>query len=75
MDLANWALRTSPKFATGVKHQFHQGLDQIRDPEIPMALRLQYQYTLYSTIYNLALSIIGVQRTVRDHFNVQTGCR
>ena len=25
MDLANWALRTSPKFATGVKHQFHQG--------------------------------------------------
>ena len=25
VDLANWALRTSPKFATGVKHQFHQG--------------------------------------------------
>ena len=24
-DLANWALRTSPKFATVVKHQFHQG--------------------------------------------------
>ena len=22
MDLANWVLRTSPKFATGVKHQF-----------------------------------------------------
>ena len=25
VDLANWAFRTSPKFATGVKHQFHQG--------------------------------------------------
>ena len=25
VDLANWALRTSPKFATGVKHQFHEG--------------------------------------------------
>ena len=25
VDLANWALRTSRKFATGVKHQFHQG--------------------------------------------------
>ena len=25
LDLANWALRTSPKFTTGVKYQFHQG--------------------------------------------------
>ena len=25
VDLANWALRTSPKFATGVNHQFHKG--------------------------------------------------
>ena len=25
VNLANWALRTLPKFATGVKHQFHQG--------------------------------------------------
>ena len=25
VDLANWALRTSPKFITGVKYQFHQG--------------------------------------------------
>ena len=24
-DLANWGLRTSPKFTTGVKYQFHQG--------------------------------------------------
>ena len=25
VNLANWALRTSPKFATGVKHQIRQG--------------------------------------------------
>ena len=25
VDLANWALWTSPKFTTGVKYQFHQG--------------------------------------------------
>ena len=25
VDLANWALQTSPKFTTGVKYQFHQG--------------------------------------------------
>ena len=25
VDLANWALRTSPKFTTGIKYQFHQG--------------------------------------------------
>ena len=30
VDLAKWALRTSPKFTTGVNYQFHQGfwLDQ-----------------------------------------------
>ena len=30
LDLANWALRTSPIFTTGFKYQFHQGfwLDQ-----------------------------------------------
>ena len=27
-DSANWALRTSPKFSTGVKYQFHQGFWQ-----------------------------------------------
>ena len=25
VDVASWALRTSPKFTTGVKYQFHQG--------------------------------------------------
>ena len=40
MDLANWALRTSPKFTTGVKYQFHKGFFfQIRDSEIPVTLR------------------------------------
>ena len=33
VDLANWALWTSPKFTTGVKYQFHQGfwLNQISE--------------------------------------------
>ena len=39
MDLANWALRISPKFTTGVKYQFNQGFCQMRDPEIPITLR------------------------------------
>ena len=39
VDLANWVLRTSLKFTTGVKHQFHEGFDQIRDLEIPIILR------------------------------------
>ena len=38
MDLANWDLRTSQKFITGVKYQFSV-FDQIRDPEIPIILR------------------------------------
>ena len=40
MDLANWALRSSPKFTTGVKYQFHQDFFvQMRDLEIPITLR------------------------------------
>ena len=42
VELANLALRTSPKFTTGVKYQFHQGFDQIRDVEIPITLRSHY---------------------------------
>ena len=34
MDLANWALRTTPKFTPGVKYQFIRVFDQIRDPDI-----------------------------------------
>ena len=40
-DLANWDLWTSPKFTTGVKYQFHQGFNKIRDPEIPIILHPQ----------------------------------
>ena len=36
MDLANLVLRTSPKFTIWVKYQFHQGFNQIIDPEIPI---------------------------------------
>ena len=25
VHLANWALRTSPKFTTGIKYEFHEG--------------------------------------------------
>ena len=40
VDLAKWALRTSPKFTTGVKYHFHHRIfDQVRDPEIPITLR------------------------------------
>ena len=46
VDLANWAIRTSPNFTAGVKYQFHQGFDQIRDPEIPFTLRLLEKYIM-----------------------------
>ena len=35
-DSANWVHRTSPKFTTGVKYQFHQGFWP--DPDIPITL-------------------------------------
>ena len=38
VDLANGALRTSPKFITGVKYQFHQGFDQNRGLKIAITL-------------------------------------
>ena len=38
---SDWALPTSPKFTTGIKYQFHQGFDHIRDPEIPITLRFR----------------------------------
>ena len=37
-DLANWTLRTSPKFTTGVKYQFHQDFwpdQRFRNPNHP----------------------------------------
>ena len=43
VDLANWALRTVSKFTTWVKYQFYQDFDHIRDPEIPITLRLMHK--------------------------------
>ena len=40
MDLDNWALRTSPKFTTGVNISSIRVFDQIRDPEISITVRL-----------------------------------
>ena len=40
MDLANWILRISPKFTTGVKYHFHQGFftrREIRKSQSPYA--------------------------------------
>ena len=45
VDLANWVLRTSPKFTTGVKYQFHQGFFNRSGPEIHITLRPQHNYT------------------------------
>ena len=39
VDLANWALRTSPKFTTGLNISSTRIFDQIRDPEIPIIVR------------------------------------
>ena len=56
MDLANWALRTSLKFTTGVKYQFPQVcfFNQIRDPKIPITLRppvytLKFLHAIYES--------------------------
>ena len=57
VDLANWDLCTSPKFTTGVKYQFHQGFDQIRDPEIPITLRSVIMIILIKT--TLIIIIMG----------------
>ena len=59
MNLANWALWTSSKFTTGVKYQFHQGFDQIRDLEIPITL-LPLLYVDYRNA-NILLLLIFVK--------------
>ena len=47
VDLADWALRTSPKFATGVKYQFQHGFltrSEIRKSQSPFASICMYVY-------------------------------
>ena len=39
VDLANWALWSSPKFTTGLNISSIRVFDQMRDPEIPITLR------------------------------------
>ena len=39
VNLANWVLRTSPKFTTGLNINSIRVFDQIRNPEIPITLR------------------------------------
>ena len=58
MDLANWALRTSPKFTTGIKYQFHQVFDKIRDLEIPITIR-----PLYITFFLTASVLVIIKNT------------
>ena len=58
MDLAKWALRTSPKFTS-----FIRVFDQIRDPKMPITLRPHacIYYTVYIYIY---IYIQGVKNNV-----------
>ena len=60
MDLANWTLRTSPKFDTGVKYQYHQGFDHFRDPEIPFILRPPFTIYIGPTLLYKWLKILQV---------------
>ena len=63
MDLANWGLRTSPKFTTGVKIiSFIRVFDQIRDPEIPITLRPLIIYIYINVDVSKKLSIGKVQK-------------
>ena len=68
VDLANWALRTSPKFTTGVKYKMHQGFwpDQSPESQSPFDARegvcgnnaVQFQ-TCDDSSYSSALGEIG----------------
>ena len=65
MDLVNWALRTSRKFTTGVKYQFHKVFDQIGDPEIPITLRprmVQYSLKMYFSGQSRLLTSLEIER-------------
>ena len=71
VDLANWALRTSQKFTTGVKYQFHQGFwpDQRsgnpNQPSPPLMIRYYINW-IWTGIYfdNSWGNLGGYPRTV-----------
>ena len=50
VDLTNWALWTSPKFATGVKYQFHQGFwpdKRSGNPNYPSSLSYVIEFIFF----------------------------
>ena len=69
VDLASWALRTSPKFITGFKYQFHQGFffGQIRDPEIPITPRPHKHIILQHFLLVLFYTYYSILK-ITDHF-------
>ena len=58
--MANCALRTSPKFTTRVKYQFHQGVDKIRNLEIAITLRLTFILFLVDLYFLSNVIILGL---------------
>ena len=54
VDLANWALRTSPKLTTVLNVSSIRVFDLIRDPEIPITVRLRsnvmYSYSNFNNL-------------------------
>ena len=63
LDLANWALRTSPKFTTGqgLNISSFRVFDQIRDAEISITLHLPGRYNWCNT------------SKVKPRYNIPTG--
>ena len=62
--------RNSPQ---GCKYQFHQGF--CPDQRSGNSNYPSPRFNTNIIICNLARPIIGIWRTVRNHFNMQTGCR
>ena len=65
MDLANWALRTSPKFTTELNISAVRVFDHIRDLEIPITLRPQVAY-IVSELFVIRNEIVN-DRLIRKH--------
>ena len=74
VDLANWALRTSPKFTTGVKYQFYQGFwpnqrsGNCNHPSPP--IKIYYYWNMYvraDGIHSIAL-VRNYEATIKSPF-------
>ena len=65
VDLANWALRTSPKFPQGLNITSIRVFHQIRDPEIPITLRiLSFFLQINEKFCGFYLSYISVNQRI-----------